>query len=149
MSLFKVYSGAECIAMFGPVNLMPGRSKDEFIRFEKIGDDPVDSESGIDGEVVVYSNKDERYNAILTLMQSSNVNEQLSTMLNAAISVPGMIGAVHPFEFKDPNGSSLYTAANAIIKKFPDSSFGEKVGTREWTIFCAQLKRVDGGNTPR
>lgn len=148
MSLLKVYTGAEIIALFGPVNLLPGRNKDEFLRIERLGENPVTSEVGIDGEVVVSATKDQRCNVILTLMQTSNVNELLSVYQNLAIEAPAMAGAIQPLEIKDPNGVALYFEANAIVAKPPDPTFGEKIGTREWTILCPHLTRNDGGNTP-
>lgn len=147
-TLLKVYSGSEVIISFAGQPIMQGRAKDEFCKIERVGDDPISNEVGIDGEVVVSVNKDERHIVTLTYLQTSNVNDILSLYHNIAKNTPGMVGGIHPFSIKDPNGNGLYFEANAIVQKPPDPTFSEKPTTRQWVIFCAHLTRNDGGNTP-
>lgn len=142
----KVYNAQFVIATFGPINLFPGRNRDEFLSIEE-DEDSVSEEIGLDGEVCISPGISDIAKIELTIMQSSTVNDQLSIIHNLR-RVPGMAGAIHPFFVKDGNGNALYTAANTWISKAPPVKFGEKPQTRVWTFKCAELVRVDGGNLP-
>jgi hypothetical protein len=82
---------------------------------------------------------------IFILMQTATVNTVLSTLANL-VAAPGMAGAIWPVAVNDKNGTSLFTGANAWVRKHPERTFGRAAGTVEWEIRVAHLKRIDGGN---
>jgi hypothetical protein len=77
-------------------------------------------------------------------MQSSASNATLSALLNR--DSRGANGAgVGAFLVKDLNGTTLFSAAAAWVKGFPEQEFGKSVGSRSWEIECATLEGIMGG----
>lgn len=141
----QIYRGNQFIVKWGEVDLMPGRNKDEFLSIDQLGDDPIQSDSDIDGNTIIWSNVDNRHSVTLTLRQESPVNDLLSHWIN--IAQFGDLGtAVKPLVVKDPNGTTNIFDQNCVIAKRPTSAFGEKPGTRQWMFIGTNTDRIDGGS---
>lgn len=80
--------------------------------------------------------------ATLQLMQSSEFNDVLQTMLNQDRTFGTGYGT---FMIKDLNGSSLYVAETAWVVGTPESGFGNESNTREWQIALDDLQSFVGG----
>ncbi len=147
MAAAKIYNPDEVSIVLGPALINSGYADGEFIRIEAESEDSTDV-VGSDGEVAISRTNDRRATITIILMQTADVNTQLSVLSNLFRSAPGALGGVVPFLLRDRNsGAGLYTAENAWIAKPPDISFDREATSREWMIRCADLVRIDGGNT--
>lgn len=99
--------------------------------------------SGMSGEVARTKSNDKRGTITLTLLQSSPDNEYLSN-LAAADEETGT--GVFNILIRDQDGTSLHEAETAWINKPADASYGKEQTDREWTIKCASLSTLIGGN---
>jgi hypothetical protein len=145
MSVLYTYNGSEMVCMWGEINLMPGRAKDEFISVSQIGEDPIQSEVDVDGNVTLFASKDNRHSITLTLRQESPVNDLLSAAL-AGAQFGDLALFVKPLTIKDPRGRTTIFDQNCIVCKRPTTTFGEKPGTRQWMFIGADTDRVEGGS---
>ena len=140
----KVYSAKACSMSFANIQLS-GWADGDFVSIDNESDAYGDV-VGTDGEVTRWESNDDRGNVILTLMQSSSTNDQLSALHQLdKLSVNG--AGIGSFYFKDTNGTSAYSGEAAWIVKPPKADFGREAKPREWHIRVAKLKRVDGSNT--
>lgn len=80
---------------------------------------------------------------VLTLEQTSDSNLVL-TALHAADRAS--LNGKFPVLIKDNNGNSFHVSGTSWITKVADAEYGTDLATREWTIHCAQLVSVVGGN---
>jgi hypothetical protein len=101
--------------------------------------------AGTDGEVTRSKSNDGRATITVKLMQSSPVNDLLSTLHNLDKSTPGGVG-VGPFMLRDAQGTTLLVAEKAWIQKAPDGSWDRTAKERAWVIRCASLTAHHGGN---
>lgn len=99
--------------------------------------------TGADGFTTRVKSND--YGAVmtLTLSQSSPSNDVLSGIL--ALDRAANAGVV-PIFVKDMSGSTVFFAATGWIQQFPDSSFGNEINNRGWTIDLADVDIFIGGN---
>lgn len=121
-----------------------GFGEDTVVKVTKDSDDFGDK-VGADGEVTRYNMNDERVTIEFTLMQSSDVNAQLSALNILDKNAPGGAG-VGPYFLKDNNGTTLLLCTQAWIAKPPDMEFGKEVKERVWKIRGIVGVRLDGGN---
>lgn len=121
-----------------------GFADGEFIRIEKESDAFADV-VGTDGEVSRSRTNDDRATVTVMLMQTSDSNVLLSALHNLDKETPGGAG-VGVLLIRDAQGNSLYTASECWISKEPDVSFDREPTSREWTLRCADLIAVHGGN---
>jgi hypothetical protein len=121
-----------------------GYADGEFVRVEKESDAFADV-VGTDGEVSRSKTNDGRGTITFMLMQTSDSNVLLSALHELDKNVPGGAG-VGALLIRDAQGTSLYTAAECWISKEPDVSFDREPTSREWTLRCAKLIAVHGGN---
>jgi hypothetical protein len=138
VNVLHTYSGREVIFIFGPIIIEGGKGPDEFLRIEK-ETNTAEDEAGVDGEVCLSIDSDNRHTIILTLMQSSIHNAQLLAMSELLRAAPGGLGAIHPVFVKNPLGAELHAGQNAWIEKPADTAFARKSGSREWRIRVASL----------
>ena len=98
---------------------------------------------GADGDGTRVQSNDNSATIKISLAQSSDSNDKLSAIALADRTNGGGIVTVM---VKDISGRSLFVAAQAYIEKLPDSSFGKKVNSREWTFVTDNLIATVGGN---
>ena len=97
------------------------------------------------GDVARARTNDRRGTVTFKLMQTSDTNALLSALRNADLLAPNGAG-VGALEVRDLQGTTLLSAAEAWIKKMPQTAFDREIGAREWVIRCAVLEGVVGGN---
>jgi hypothetical protein len=98
---------------------------------------------GADGEVTRVKSADRSGTLSVVLTQSSNSNAVLAAL---AARDELTSNAVFPIQVKDNSGTSIFFSSEAWIKKPPDGSFGDTLGTREWTFGLARVEMNHGGN---
>lgn len=98
---------------------------------------------GATGEVVRSRNRDRTGTITITLLQTSPSNLTLSA-LNRQDEARGT--GIVPVQVKDALGVTLLFAAQAWVLKPADVTYGDEVESREWTLDCADLDMLVGGN---
>lgn len=140
----KVYDPDQCVIIFAGIHIT-GWADGEFISIES-SSEAFKSVVGTDGKDVTRSKTNDRRGKVtFKLMQSSDVNLQLSALHNLDLNQPGGAG-VGPFQMKDLQGTSIYFGAESWIVKAPNAPFDREAKSREWELEVAELVRVDGGN---
>lgn len=140
----KIYDADQVSMVFMGVPISSGFADGEFLRIEQVSED-FTAKVGTDGETTRSKTKNRNAKITLRLMQSSDGNAALSAINN--IDILGSNGAgVGPMLVRDRQGTSLYGASKCWIEKPPDVSFDREATEREWTLHCADLTRLDGGN---
>lgn len=147
MSLCKTYGSQDVIVLVADIEINSGRAKGAFCKVTYEADENSD-DVGADGEVVRYSTNDKRGSFVLTLMQTSNGNDVLSTLLerDRAAKRAGTGGVRFAVSVTDLQGRSLHRATSAWIQKPADAEYGAESKEREWTIRAAELISFIGGN---
>ena len=140
----KVYDADQVSISLAGIPIDSGFADGEFLRIEQEGDDFTDV-VGTDGEVSRSKTKDRRATITILLMQTSDANVLLSGLNNLDRLAPNGAG-VGTLLVRDRQGTSLYRSDECWIQKPPDVSFDRESTTREWTLRCADLQRLDGGN---
>ncbi len=138
------YSGDEVFIKWGPVLINSGYADGEFCTIEMDSDSAVDV-VGTDGEVCVSRTNDRRATVTIKLLQSSQINTMMGIWYRTFIAGGG---GIFPLLIKDLNGGARFSAPVSWILKPPDTSYDRTATTREWTIRCGHLSRVDAGNNP-
>lgn len=143
MAGLKVYDSDQITLSLAGI-LLGGYAEGEFCRIEQEADNFTDV-AGTDGEVSRSKVNDKRATITFLLMQTSESNALLSALANLDANTPGGAG-VGALLIRDRQGTTIYKAAEAWVSRPPNVSFDQAATTREWTVRCARLERVDGGN---
>ena len=98
---------------------------------------------GATGEVVRSRNRDRTGTITVTLLQTSPSNLYLSG-LNRQDEALGT--GIVPVQVKDNLGTTVISAPQAWVLKPADVTYGDEVESREWTLDCADLDMLVGGN---
>lgn len=99
---------------------------------------------GADGSVARARNANKMGEFEFKLLQTSQVNDLLSSLL----AVDDLINdglAVVPISVTDGSGRSLAVATQCWIKTIPEATFGKEVSERVWVFSAADLKIFHGG----
>lgn len=144
MGLMKDYNSAQVTVTFGPL-LLTGFAKGS--RVEITFPDQYTKQVGSDGEVMRSKSNDGTASVKVKLAQTSFSNDALSALHVADRIAPFGTG-VFPFMIIDLNGTTLFSASQAWITKFPDASFDSEAGSREWTFDTGEVSpaTIVGGN---
>ncbi len=140
----KVYTSDQIVASLGGIPLNSGRSDGVFIEIEMMN--PLFSTKvGADGETARSRSNDHRAKIKITLLQTSDSNILMSALHNLDRFAPNGAG-VAALYIQDLQGTSLHTAAECWITKFPDVKYGPEIELRVWELECADLINLVGGN---
>ncbi len=137
----KTYNPAQVAIIVGGFPLT-GFADDSKVTVER-AEDSWSMQIGVDGEGTRSKSNNKSGSIKISLNQSSESNQTLSTLL---IQDELNGGGLVPVLVKDASGNSIYTAANAFITKFPSAEFGRESKTREWMIKTDNLVVNEGGN---
>ncbi len=135
----KHYNPKEIVVVFGEV-ILEGIADGSFVEIDQV-EDAVQLYIGSDGKGTRAMSNNRAATVTLTVSQSSKSNELLSTLHE----LDRLSGAgVRSLLVKDLNGTSLYSAATAWIKKQPKATFSKGIETRQWTIETDDLSPFHG-----
>lgn len=138
----KEYDPGDVVFIFGPVIITDGWAEDSMIKVSR-DEDTYTKKVGAAGEVTRVRNRNRSGSFELTLMQSSAQN----ALLSAVAATDELSGdGVHPIMLKDLGGNTIATAANAWIRKMPETEFTKEVGARTWMFDCDIVTQLEGGN---
>ena len=137
----KTYDPGQVIVSFGGADIK-GFAEGSFVTVA-YDEDAFKKMTGGSGETCRIRSQKKGGSITLRLMQSSSSNDRLSAIANLDRRNGSGVSAL---QVKDLSGTSLYSAANAWIKKIADSGFGDELGDREWVLDCDELDANVGGN---
>jgi hypothetical protein len=139
----RVYDSNRVQISFAGIPVEKGYADGDFLTITK-SSDAFTSVVGTDGEVTRSKTLDRRAEVEIVLMQSSKTNDLLAAVHKADLESPGGAG-VGAFLVVDQNGTSLYAAGNAWIKRAPDPVFGREAQSRTWLLEVDVLQDFTGG----
>lgn len=123
------YDPANVIVTWNGVTFT-GFAEDTFVTLSRAGN-AFDAVQGADGTVARANKQAKHFSVKLSFLQTSPTNDQLLEALNADIM--GNTGIAQMTVTEVLTGK-LKFGASAWIEKDPDSDWGNKVGSREWTF---------------
>lgn len=138
----KNYDPNKLNIVFGPV-IITGFADGTFLTVA-YNNDAYTVQIGTDGEGCRSKSNDKSATFTLTLAQWGIVNAELSAIYQAD-DLAGT-GAL-PFMVTDQNGTTVYAAETAWIRKLPDSGFDREAGSREWVFETDKLTGFVGGSS--
>lgn len=122
-----------------------GYADGEFLKIVQDKDSFITVE-GTDGTVTRSKTNTRLMTITLRLMQTnSQSNGVISAILGADENNPNGAG-IGTFVVEDQNGTTLFAALKAWVKKWPDQSFDRGAKEREWIFGCVRNNIVVGGN---
>lgn len=121
--------------------IMTGFSDGTYIKLER-NEQAFNLKVGVTGEATRAKNNNRSGKVTITLMQSSDSNDALSTF--AAADELTNAGAV-PVLIKDGSGSTVASAVTAWVQKYPNTEFQKEATTREWVLETDELLMFVGG----
>jgi hypothetical protein len=137
----RTYDPKKVVVTFGTV-IVSGYGEGTFIAVTQNGDS-FEKQRGADGGVDRVNKNASDYSVVLTLKQTSLVNDLLSALSIAdKLSNAGKL----PLTVKDLNGTSLFFAEQAWIAKEPDPENSDSMSNREWRFDTGIAKQFIGGN---
>jgi len=129
------------IVIFGGVPI-GGFADGTFVEISANDEEGFKKVVGADGEVARAQSNDNTHQITITLLQSSQSNQHLSTVRNAD-KLTGK--AIQPLAITDMNGSTLKYWPQAWLRGDPTEGFGKEVGERPWTFDTGQLAEGNVG----
>lgn len=142
--MIKVYDPKRITMSLAGLLINKGFAEDAMIKVVRTSV-TFESQAGVDGEVTRNKLYDKRGEVTVSLMSSSEANDQLSALHNRDENSPNGAG-VGAFQLKDLNGTTLISGTSAWIKGWPEQEFGKKASVRAWIIEVADLRGTIGGN---
>lgn len=98
---------------------------------------------GADGTTTRVKSNNTGGSLVITLKQSSPSNDVLSGFAQAdELANAGVV----PILVKDLSGNSIYFSATGWIQKVADSTFGNEINNRTWTLDLADVDIFVGSN---
>lgn len=140
----KLYNAKNVVVIIAgvPISSTGGFADGSFIEIKQTTAD-FTTVIGTDGQVTRNKTNDRRATVTMKLMQSSDSNALLSILSNLDVSIANG-SAAGPLAIQDTNGTALYAASFCWVAKPPDVDFDREAKSREWTIECDNLVRLDG-----
>jgi len=100
---------------------------------------------GADGETSRAKSQDRSGRITITLAQTSNSNDYLSSVMKRDEEFNA---GVVPIQAKDVTGASTVFSGSGWVVKPPNVEYGKEINNREWMFDCADLTMFVGGNVP-
>lgn len=97
----------------------------------------------MDGDIARLARNTDFFFVEITLAQTSTSNDFFQAMFNLDRAT---LRGKFPVYIKDHKGNSTFFAASCWITQTPDVEYSGGMGTRTWTIHCAQGQNYVGGN---
>jgi hypothetical protein len=140
----KVFDSTEVIAIFAGILLNSGRAESSFLKLTPQSGTFQSSVSS-DGEVTRWKTNDPRVNIEVQLVQTSDVNDSLSTIHTTDKNSPNGAG-ISPFRINDRSGRTQLSCSEAWIVGPPEVTYSKGVETRTWKFEGKLDKEFVAGN---
>lgn len=139
----KTYDPKRFTLVFAGINLNKGLADGTFFKATPMAP-RFSSKSGVDGEVVRSRKHDKRRSIEFTTMQTSEVNDRLSAILDTDANSENGEG-VGSFLLMDRNGTTVMEGA-AYVAQDPDLELAAEAGTRVWKLELVDETNVVHGS---
>lgn len=127
--IIKTYNCKEVIMVVGP-HMISGYAEDSFVTLEPNGEG-ITKVVGCDGEVARALDPDDTYKVRISLLQTSDSNEYLQSLLDYDLSTGN---GIVPLIIKDLRGGTILQAEQAWIVRAPGRVYGRANQNREWEL---------------
>jgi Protein of unknown function (DUF3277) len=118
-----------------------GFAEEKMIAVKTHGD--INKVVGADGEVARSMSANRTVDVTISLLETSQTNDFLSNLHELDINTGnGMV----TFLLKDLNGTTLISAKQCWVKKYPEKDYTAKVKEIDWIIETGQADMFMGGN---
>lgn len=141
MAKLTTYSADEVQVLAGNERLT-GLAEGSFVTATR-DEDTFTKQVGADGEVTRSRTNNKAGSIEITVQQGSNANDILSALHNTDEDTGAGIFSV---AVVDSFGRTAIAGAQAWVRKPADTEFARDAGERTWTIDCAELTMLIGGN---
>ena len=137
----RTYDFKKVIITFGAV-MFSGFASGSAIKVTQNGDS-FEKIKGADGGIDRVNKNSRDYSVSVTLKRTSIVNDLLSAI---AIADKETNLGINPLSIKDLNGTSLFFAESAWIKKDPDAEESDALPNRDWIFDTGIATNFVGGS---
>lgn len=144
MAGLHTYNAARITVVFAGFPIS-GFADGTFVHVTMVNDG-ITTQVGADGEIARAINTDRRCTVTLTLQQTSESNDFLSTFFNIDMLTCG--GRAGPILIQDLCGTTLFMSAQAWIVKMPDMEYGKEILTRAWQLQTTWPSVYNVGGNP-
>lgn len=142
MSVLAHYSPEDITVLVAGILPLTGFVSGTFVNIAK-DLQPFSSTRTSDGQVARLYNNDQTYTITITLHNTAESNEVLTKLWQIdEITQRGKF----PLLIKDQLGSSLFFSTTSWIEGIPDTTYGDDITERTWTIRSSQAVINIGGN---
>ena len=139
----KEYSPDEYVMTLCGIVINSGFADGEFLTLEENSPRFV-MKKGSDGSVTRCRSLDRSAKAVFKLMNTSDINDQLSALAQQDQAARNGAG-VGAFEIKDIYGTTIFHGSQAWISEMPKVSLDREATPREWMVDIAALDPVVHG----
>jgi hypothetical protein len=139
----KTYDPTAVTVSFGAL-ILSGFADGTFVTVSR-SNDAFTKVSGADGTVSRAKSADRSGEVTVVLQSTSPSNLLLSAIALEDEVITSGVGVL-PLVVKDAEGSSVYFAGSAWIRKTPDGEFSKEITDRTWIFDTGQLDMLAGGN---
>jgi hypothetical protein len=145
MARTAIYDSNQVDLIIGAIPIKDGRAQ-TFVKVSK-DEDTFGTAVGADGHVVRFHTHNPLWTVEVSLVRSSEHNQQLS-VLHALDDMSSGGAGMGVLMIKDGTGATLYASDRCWIKHPADGEFGKEVGECTWTFQCVMESPVAllGGN---
>lgn len=131
----KTYDPKKVLVIFGSRQLK-GMAEDSIVSIAPQGEG-LQTFVGADGEVARSLDPNATFEVTVSLSTASTSNEYLSNMYNYDRETGNGIA---PLMVKDLAGATLFSAPEAWVANFPESSRGRTIDTQEWVFHTGNVE---------
>lgn len=139
--MLKTYDASQVSIIVG-TRALTGLAEGTFVTVRR-AEDAFTKQVGADGEVTRSKTNNRSGEIEITLQQGSADNDYLSAL---ALQDENLGTGVVPVNIIDRSGTTVASAKDSWIRKIAEAGFGRDAGERTWTIDCAVIDLVVGGN---
>lgn len=139
--MVKTYDPKQVAVICGS-KIISGYADGTFVVVER-NEQAFNLKVGVDGEGARAKSNNKSGKITITLLQSSQSNDDLSAFA-AADELTGE--GVFPCTVKDSSGTTLCAAATAWVQKMANPEFSGEIGQRVWVIESDEVDMLVGGN---
>jgi len=143
MSL-KTYDPSKFNIVFAGILVNEGLADGTFLNIT-IDESAFSAKVGADGEVTRTRSHNRMAKAVISVMQTSEVNDRLSALHEADREAVNGQG-VGMFYVADTAGTTVLESAKSYISKGPDVTLEKEASARDWEITLTDYRPTHGSN---
>lgn len=140
-STVRTYDPSQVLVIVGAA-VMAGFGDGTFVKITRSGD-AFEKKRGADGTVDRINKNAVDFEVEFSLKRTSPLNAVLSALL---VADQASNKGTFPLTIKDKSGSSVFAAAQAWVKKDPDTEYADTLGNYTWKFDTGAGAHLVAGN---